>query len=194
VLHRHSSQIHLAVSFVGPGVHAAGRVAAQVMAHILGEGFMSRLYTRLREKRGLAYQISSSLTTFSDVGVFAATGSFHPDRIREGVRGVVREIRGMVVVQAHEVRRARAVMRAALILREQSVVYRARDLGGDLILRGRHVPLRERLEELEAVTVRGVQAAARDMLRARPMIAVLGPIQKSLIDYLGGVRAAWRPP
>ena len=70
-------QVHLVLGFPGVSIHDPDYHALRLLSAILGGGMSSRLFQEIREKRGMAYHISSSVSTFSDVGMFSiysATG------------------------------------------------------------------------------------------------------------------------
>ena len=90
-LARDDEQAHLVCSF--PGIAAASheRPVAWIANQMLGGGMSSRLFREVREKRGLAYGVSSHLSSLSDVGVWTVSAGVEPARLGE-CAGVVREV------------------------------------------------------------------------------------------------------
>jgi zinc protease len=85
------------VTFGGPGIkrHDPNFMAAYIVNHILGGGSSSRLYREVREKRGLAYSVSESLTWMEHSALFIGSTGTRSDRAAETVEAVNKEVRRM---------------------------------------------------------------------------------------------------
>ncbi|MDQ4119790.1 MAG: insulinase family protein, partial [Actinomycetota bacterium] len=90
-----SEQAHVMLGVPGPGRHAPGRATLAVLNTALGGGLSSRLFQQVREQRGLAYQVYSSLTRYADAGVLSVYAGCAPERLGEVV-AVVRDVLGEV--------------------------------------------------------------------------------------------------
>lgn len=153
--------------------------AAHLMNHILGGGtFSSRLFTEVRERRGLAYGVSSGLSNldFSDSLVIGT--STRADRAEEALAVIREEVAKMAAEGPKEEELASAkrfVIGAYAInnLDSSSAIattlleLQRGDLGIDYIDR--------RVSEIEAVRVEDVAEAARRLLTAEPAILIVGP-------------------
>ncbi len=153
--------------------------AAYLMNHVLGGGtFSSRLFDEVREKRGLAYGIGSSLVNRDYSSALMIGTSTRADRAEETL-GVIREVVSRMAAEGpteQELADAKAYVAGSYAINNLDssgaiagtlVQLQMDDLGIDYIER------REAL--IEAVTIDEVKAAARDLLSAQPAIMIVGP-------------------
>jgi predicted Zn-dependent peptidase len=107
-------------------------------------------------------------------GLYAGTDAAD---VTELMRVVVGEINGAAeTINEAEVARAKAQMKAGLLMALESSTARAEQLARQMFNWGRPVPLEELVAKIEAVTVESARAAGRALVaRGRPAIAALGP-------------------
>ena len=87
-------QLHLILGFAGPGQHSRDIYATQVLAVILGGSSSSRLFQKVREKRGLVYTVSAGHSAYNDTGLFQIYAGTDPERAgRAGTRDLPRDDR-----------------------------------------------------------------------------------------------------
>jgi len=143
----------------------------------LGGGMSSRLFQEVREQRGLCYAIYAFHAPYSDVGMFGLYAGTDAADLAELMHVVVGEINAAAeTINEAEVARAKAQMKAGLLMALESSTARAEQLARQLLNWGRPVPLQELVEKIEAVTVESARAAGRALIaRGRPAIAALGP-------------------
>jgi predicted Zn-dependent peptidase len=137
----------------------------------------SRLFQEVREQRGLCYAISAFHMAFSDTGMFGLYAGTDAADVAELMRVVVDEINGTAeTINEAEVARAKAQMKAGLLMALESSSTRAEQLARQMLNWGRPIPLDELVGKIEAVTVESSRAAGRALIaRGRPAIAALGP-------------------
>ena len=131
----------------------------------------------VREIRGLCYSIYAYHAPYSDTGTFGLYAGTDAADVPELMRVVVGEIANaaMSLTEA-EVARAKAQMKASLLMALESSGARAEQLARQMFAWGRPVPLAELVGRIEAVTVARARAAGRALLgRGRPAVSVLGP-------------------
>ncbi|MDD5587078.1 MAG: pitrilysin family protein [Alphaproteobacteria bacterium] len=178
-LAKESEQLHLMLAFPGPGLHGRGYPAASLLAILLGGSSSSRLFQKVRERRGLVYNISASHIAFQDTGLFTIYAGTDPARVRELVPVVCRELRDVAGrITPSELKRARAQARADILMGQESVMRRAEILGHQMLTYGKPVPIRHTLERIKAVTEDDAQAMAARLLSRRPILTALGPHEK----------------
>ncbi|MEM9277035.1 MAG: PVC-type heme-binding CxxCH protein, partial [Pseudomonadota bacterium] len=153
--------------------------AAHLMNHILGGGtFSSRLYTEVREKRGLAYGVSSGIATFENTAYLSAGTSTRADNQEEAIRIMKEEIRRLAEdgVTAEELEAAKKFVSGSYAIANLDtsgkiarvlVAIQSNDLGIDYIDR--------RKELIEKVTLEDVNRIAKKLLSAEPTQVVVGP-------------------
>jgi predicted Zn-dependent peptidase len=181
-------QAHLVLGFPGVGVRDPDYWAVQVYATLLGGGMSSRLFQEIREKRGLCYSISSHASSFADGGVFDVYTGTGEQEMKELIPALVAELRGSrALPQAAEVRRAKAQMRAGLLMSLESTNARMDALGANLLIFGRDITPEEVSAKVEAVTAEDIARVATRILSGKPTLAALGPLAK--LDPLAAIAA-----
>jgi len=174
---RDLEQVHVALAMQGLSQRDPELFSLQVFASVLGGGMSSRLFQEVREIRGLCYSIYAYHAPYSDTGTFGLYAGTDAADVPELMRVVVGEIANaaMSLTEA-EVARAKAQMKASLLMALESSGARAEQLARQMFAWGRPVPLAELVGRIEAVTVASARAAGRALLgRGRPAVSVLGP-------------------
>jgi predicted Zn-dependent peptidase len=177
-LHSPLDVAHLAVVWPGVAADDGDRYAVAVANQILGGGLSSRLFQEIREDRGLAYSVFSSISAYSDAGSLVAYAGTSPDRGRE-VADLIRSLAADLAargVTEREWEVARGYLEgAAQLSLEDSASVMAR-LGNHVCARGTVVPIAEQLDRLRAVTVADVDAALQRLLAVEPALCAVGPV------------------
>jgi len=174
---RDLEQVHIALAMSGLPHRDPNLPSLQVFTNVLGGGMSSRLFQEVREQRGLCYAIYAFHAPYSDIGMFGLYAGTDAADVTELMRVVVGEINGAAeTINEAEVARAKAQMKAGLLMALESSTARAEQLARQMFNWGRPVPLEELVEKIEAVTVERARAAGRALVaRGRPAIAALGP-------------------
>ena len=195
---RRFEQSHLLLGFEGPSFHAEDYFAAQVFSGLFGGGMSSRLFQEVRERRGLCYSIYSSAWALADAGLFtihAATGS---EMMRELGEVVAKELAKVARSgpTAAEVNRAKAQLKAGLLMGLEGCGMRAEQMARHLIAHGRVIAPEELIERVDNVGVDDITAFASRMIAGAPAIVVGGSGRRSpkeaqrfaqqLADHVGG--------
>jgi predicted Zn-dependent peptidase len=174
---RDLEQVHIALAMHGLSHRDPNLPSLQVFTNVLGGGMSSRLFQEVREQRGLCYAIYAFHAPYSDVGMFGLYAGTDAADVAELMNVVVGEINAAAeTINEAEVARAKAQMKAGLLMALESSTARAEQLARQLLNWGRPVPVQELVEKIEAVTVESARAAGRALIaRGRPAIAALGP-------------------
>ncbi len=176
---RELEQVHLILGFPGLGYADPDYYAATVYSTLLGGGMSSRLFQEVREKRGLVYSIHSFASSYVDGGLFAIYAGTGAAEVAELVPLVCDEVvKAAETIEAEEVRRARAQLKAGILMAREGPSARSEQLAQQLLVYGRPLPMEEIIARVDAVGVREVSAVAR-RLRAGPLtVTALGPIDR----------------
>jgi predicted Zn-dependent peptidase len=176
---RDLDQVHLIFGFPSVAATDALHTPTQVLSTLLGGGMSSRLFQEIREKRGLVYSIYSFASPFADHGLFAIYAGTGEDQAAELVPVTLEELRRVQTdVTQEELDRAKAQLRASLLMSLESTGSRCEQLARQLQVHGRIIPVEETKAKIAAVTIDQVQAAAAKMFRAVPTLTALGPASK----------------
>jgi predicted Zn-dependent peptidase len=174
---RDLEQVHVALAMQGLPQRDPTLYSLQVFTNALGGGMSSRLFQEVRELRGLCYAIYAFHAPYSDTGMFGLYAGTDAADLPELMRVVVGEITSAAeTITEAEVARAKAQMKAGLLMALESSSARAEQLARQMFAWGRPIPLDELVERIEGVTVESARAAGRALIaRGRPAIAALGP-------------------
>jgi predicted Zn-dependent peptidase len=174
---RDLEQVHIALAMDGVPQRDPHLFSLQVFTSVLGGGMSSRLFQEVREQRGLCYTIYAFHAPYSDTGMFGLYAGTDAADVAELMRVVVGEINSAAeTIDEAEVARAKAQMKAGLLMALESSSARAEQLARQLLNWGRPIPLDELVGKIEAVTVESARAAGRALIaRGRPAVAALGP-------------------
>jgi predicted Zn-dependent peptidase len=176
VVHRDLEQAHLTLALEGVPQTDPSLFSLQVFANILGGGMSSRLFQEVRENRGLCYSIYTFHAPYSDTGFFGLYTGTDPADAPEMMEVVVDIIGDAVETLTDvEVARAKAQMKAGLLMALESCSSRAEQLARHILAYGRPQTLPEMVAKIEAVSVESTRDAARTLLaRSRPAVVALG--------------------
>ena len=140
------------------------RYAAYVLNTMLGGSMSSRLFQNVREKRGLAYAVFSNLSAYRDAGSLTVYAGCANEAVREVVRLVVDELRGMKIEPPEaELRRAKDHLKGSLMLSLESTSSRMSNLARQEMYFDRQFSLDETIESIEQVNAGDVVRVARDL-------------------------------
>jgi len=178
LIRRDAEQTHLSLGVRTPGRHWDHRWALSVLNSALGGGLSSRLFQQIREERGLAYSVYSTVDTFADSGALSIYAGCQPERFDEVVR-VTTDVLAEVArdgITADECRIAKGSLRGGLVLGLEDSGSRMHRIGRSELNYGMHRSIPDTLAKIEAVTLEEVNAVARQLLRRQFGAAVLGPV------------------
>ncbi len=181
---RSLEQVNLLFGFDGISFTDPDYYTSQVMAMIFGGGMSSRLFQEVREKRGLVYSIYAFMVSYADGGTFGIHAGTGPDQIKELIPVVADEFHKMTDrVSEQEVSRAKAQIKAGILMSLENTTSRMEQLGRQQMIYGRHVSREEILAEIEKVDVDAIKAcAARLRSQSELSIGAVGPLS-SMPDY-----------
>ncbi|HEV2781266.1 MAG TPA: pitrilysin family protein [Actinophytocola sp.] len=172
-----TEQAHMMLGVPAPNRHDERRWVLGVLNTVLGGGMSSRLFQEVRERRGLAYQVYSSVASYADTGHLSVYTGCQPDHLGEVAR-VVREVLADIArngVSAEEVTRAQGQLRGNLVLGLEDTSSRMSRIGKAELSYASYLTVQQTLDLIGAVTPAQVAALAGELL-ARPVAAaVVGP-------------------
>jgi predicted Zn-dependent peptidase len=175
---KQSDQAHICLGVYSYPVVHPDRYALQVLATILGGGMSSRLFTEVRERRGLAYYVFGINHSYTDTGSLFSQAGVDINRIDEAVTTIAAELRKVATepIPADELEKARSFAKGRFVLQLESpqglIMFGLRRA----ILEGEAPDTADVLAELDKVTVEDVQRVARALIDGGGLnLAVIGP-------------------
>ena len=170
-------QVHFALSFEGPGYRDDKVYAAQVYSTAMGGGMSSRLFQKIREDRGLCYSIYAQSSAYEDTGQVTIYAGTSKEEIGDLTQLTIAELkRAADDMTEAEVARARAQLRAGLLMGLESPSSRAERNARLLSIWGRIPDVGEAVAKIDAVDTAAVRAFAADLTVARSALALYGPV------------------
>jgi predicted Zn-dependent peptidase len=178
VFTKQSDQAHLVLGVPSYPIEHPDRYALQMVATILGGGMSSRLFTEVRERRGLAYYVFGINHSYTDAGSLYSQAGVDINRIDEAVTTIAAELKKIAAepVPADELEKARSFTKGRFVLSLESpqglILFGMRKE----VLEGRAPDPEEVLAGVDAVTAEDVQRVAQDVLGGDQLrLAVIGP-------------------
>jgi predicted Zn-dependent peptidase len=170
-------QAHIVLGFSAPGYGEPDYYPSMLLSTLLGGGMSSRLFQEIREKRGLVYSIYSFTAPAADgglFGIYAGTGESEAAELMPVTLEELAKVQHHVT--AAELNRARAQLKAGLLMSLESTGSRCEQVARQWQIFGRIIPASETVAKIEAVTAADIQAVAAKIFRTRPTLATIGPI------------------
>jgi predicted Zn-dependent peptidase len=181
-----SDQAHLCLGVPSyPLVHP-DRYALQLLSTVLGTGMSSRLFTEVRERRGLAYYIYAINHSYTDAGSLFSQAGVDIERIDQAITTIVSELRKIAdeTVPSDELEKARNVAKGRFVLQTESphglVMFGLRRE----VLEGEATEPEDVLAGLDAVTAEDVQRVAQDVIGRHGLnLALIGPFEQDQQEH-----------
>ena len=173
---RELDQVHIVLGFPSVSFGDPDYYPALLMTTLLGGGMSSRLFQEIREKRGLVYSIYAFASPFIDGGLFGIYAGTGEDEAKELIPVTLSELRKVQKeVRQEELDRARAQVKAGLLMSLESTGSRCEQLARQMQVFGRIIPTAETVARLNAVTLDEIGRVAARIFRGKPTLATMGP-------------------
>jgi predicted Zn-dependent peptidase len=146
----------------------------------LGGGMSSHLFQNIREKRGLAYAVFSSLSSFHDAGCLSVYAGTSADKAKQVIELVLKEFYELKAnpISQEELQRAKDYLKGSLLLSLESSTSRMGNVARQEMYFGRYINQDEIARSVDAVTAEQVQGVAQEFFhRDNLAITVLGPVR-----------------
>jgi len=173
-----SDQAHLCLGFRTHEIDHPDRYVVDVLRVVLGGGMSSRLFTEVRERRGLAYYVLAMIQGYGDTGSLYAQAGVDVKRVGEAVTTIVGELLNMAKepVPPAELEKARAYSKGRFVLSLESPQgMNMFGLRREVIENVAPDPS-EVLAGYEAVTTEDVQRVAQELITEDALrLALIGP-------------------
>ncbi len=150
----------------------------RVATSILSGGMSARLFTEVREKRGLCYAIGARYHSLKEVAGIMCYAGTAPQKAQETLDVIVAEFRRLAEgITAEELERAKIGLKSSLIMQSESSSSRAGAIGSDHYMLGRVRSLEEIKQKIETTTVESVLACLRNHPFAEFTVVTIGPTE-----------------
>lgn len=176
--YKDTQQAHFNLGFKGYKMSDKKNAAAAVLSAILGGGMSSRLFSEIRERRGLAYYVRASNSSYQDTGVFDVSAGVRTTSIEEAIQVTLDVLRNIANTPIPE----REIVKAKAFLKGHTTLYLEDNqarldwyLEQAAFKKDLKSPA-EILKKVDDVTAKQVQAIAAELFQANKMsLAIIGP-------------------
>ncbi len=179
IKNKKTEQAHLALGFRTVPVDSPEKYPLWVLANILGGGMSSRLFSEVREKRGLAYYIRANSEQYTDAGSLTVSSGVDPKRAHEAVEVIISELKdlrdGKKPIIKDELKKAKENIKGHVVLeledsRSASIFYSTQDILEEKILNPDEI-----LKKIDKVTEAQVMKVAKKYLIDKTLnLALIG--------------------
>lgn len=175
-LAKETTQTQIAIAYPSVPFGHPEYYAAQGAVQVLSGGMGARLFTEVREKRGLCYSVWASYQTFKDRACVLCYAGTTNERAQETLDVTLSELQRLVEgVTGEEVERVRAGLKSSVIMQEESTSARAGALASDWYYLGRVRSMEEIQSAIDALSPRSILQHVKRHPPSDFTIVTLGP-------------------
>ena len=182
VFFKETDQANLILGVEGFDRYDKRKYTAKVLSAILGEGMSSRLFMQVRERRGLAYHVSSDSDSYIDTGMFVNYAGLKLEKVYEVLKVIIDELNKIATkkVSSDELKKAKEMLRGRLALRSESTNFLAEHFGVQYILDRKLEKFEDFLKIIDSVTEEDILNLAKYLFdKNRFNLQVIAPIKDS---------------
>jgi len=188
LIEKETEQVNLCLGTLGIAYSSHDYYTLMLINAILGEGMSSRLFQKIREEQGLAYDIGSYFNSYAETGNFVVSAGVDPSQVEAAVRAIVNELSSLCTtpVPTDELDRIKAYIKGGLLLGLEGTSQVAYWLGSQESLRGKIFDVDEIIAQIENVTAQDIQRLAQTCFAPQwRHLALIGPYESMQAEFLG---------
>lgn len=173
-------QAHLCVAFDGVSSNADESYALSLISNVLGGSMSSRMFTEIREKRGLAYSVYSFPSLYKQAGMLIVYAAMRPENLKTTYDLILEEMNRFVSegFAEGEFDEACEQLKGSFILGGESTSARMSSLGKGLLLRGDIREDDEILARIDMIGRDNAEALAKRLFAAPKKVSIVGPEER----------------
>jgi len=174
---KETDQIHVALGFRSYPINDKRAPALSVLAQVLGGGFSSRLYRKIRTEMGACYYIISFNDPFTDYGMAGVVTGIEKSRINEVIKAILNELKVMTteLIGEKELQKTKDYMIGHMYMGLETTDSLATFYATEEAVAGKIKTLKEMEEEIRKVTAKDIQKVAKEVFKNEGLnLAVVG--------------------
>ncbi len=186
-----SEQAHLIMGFMGEGRNYKGRFAQGLLSVILGGGMSSRMFIEVRERRGLAYSVRTSMDRYQEVGYMGTYAGVNVDKIDEAIAVMLEQhygiVNGELPISDKELIKAKGFLKGNLALALEDTKDVSGFFGEPELFKSEILTPEEVGRRIDAVTLNDIYFEAKKLFTPKRLnLAIIGPFkdEKKFIQLL----------
>lgn len=151
---KETQQVHYIIGKTTYGTKDKKRIAANILSHILGEGSSSRLFQKIREENGIAYQVNTFLNSFYDISTFGVYLSTNEKSVYKAESLIFEEIKKITnkKVSETELSRAKEYLIGNMLMSLESTTNRMLRIAQSMIYFNKIKSVEETIRKIHAVS------------------------------------------
>lgn len=179
--YKKTDQSHFILGFRGYNMFDEKRYATSILAAILGGGMSSRLFTEVRDKRGLAYYVGADSDNYTDTGIFAMSAGVNNDKADDAIKIMLEEVNKIknTGVTTRELQQAKDQVEGALTIALENSRAVANAYAGPILFYDKVLTPEEELDKIKKVTLEDISQVANEIFVNKKLnLSLIGPFEK----------------
>jgi predicted Zn-dependent peptidase len=180
IYYKNTDQTHMELGVKSYNMFHKDKYVLDVLNTVLSGGFTSRMWTNIRERKGLAYYIYTILNADLDNGFLLTKAGVNNNKAEEAIKEILNQYKIIRdrKVSVQELRKAKDFLRGRVTLRMESSDAQASFYGNQELFENKILTLEEKLAKIEAVTAKDIQRVAKDIFGPEKLnLALIGPFK-----------------
>jgi len=176
-------QMHVAIGFPGLHENHKDKYLLELLSVILGGNMSSRLFAEIREKKGLAYSISSSSKSLHDTGLFLVRAGVDNRKVEEAISLILKELEKLTVrkISQGEFVRGKDYLLGQLLLGLEDTMDHMLWIGESLTARDKLRTLNDVIHSFSQITIDDLRRVSREVFdKSRINLSIVGPLNLQL--------------
>lgn len=162
---KETQQVHYIIGKTTYGTKDKKRIAANILSHILGEGSSSRLFQKIREENGIAYQVNTFLNSFYDISTFGVYLSTNEKSVYKAQSLIFEEIKKITnkKVSETELNRAKEYLIGNMLMSLESTTNRMLRIAQSMIYFNKIKSVEETIRKIHAVSSEDIRELSNEI-------------------------------
>ncbi len=176
-----TEQMHLALGYLAYEINHKDYYVLALLSIILGGNMSSRLFNEVREKRGLAYSISSGIKSLNDTGFFMVRAGVDKTKIVGALDLILKVLANAAGgVKEDEFKRAQEYYMGQSLLGLEDTMDQMLWMGGGVISNDQVKSIGDVIKKIKAVTKSDIKRVAKEILNPQRLnVAIIGPMSEA---------------
>lgn len=175
---KQTDQTHFVLAVPGVALNHKDEVAVEVLAAVLGGGMSSRLFTQVRERRGLAYYVKADHDAYADTGALYVRAGVANDKVKDAITVSAAELQKMTktLVPAAELAKSKEYIKGTVALSLETTDAQAAHMGYAALVRKSTKDLKAFYRAVDKVSAEDVRRVAKELLvPSKFNLTIIGP-------------------
>jgi len=179
--YKKTDQTHIYLGVRGYSLSHPKKYAFQLLGNILGGTMSSRMFLEVREKRGLAYYISTDTSLNPDTGYLVTQCGVSNKRVDEAISAILEQYKIIASkrISSKELDKAKENIKGKAILSLETSDSWASFYGKQELLENKLLPLKDIFRKVDEVTIDDIYNVASDIFKPNKLnLALIGPFKE----------------